>query len=364
MNATEACVALNLLPGMGPVRMRRLLERFGEPGAILAASSRALCEVEGIGPDVAAAITHWREKADPVAEIGRARAFGAEVLTQADGGYPNVLREIHDAPIVLYVLGDAAALSGSCLGVVGTRKPSVYAADCARKLSYQLSYAGVTVVSGLARGIDTAAHQAALAAKGRTVAVLGSALDELYPPENRELADRIVASGGALVSEFSMGTIADRRTFPMRNRIVSGLSFGLLVVEAGGRSGALITANQAAEQGRSIYAIPGRIDHPGALGSNRLIQQGAKLVLSAQDILDDLGLLFRDVPELARPATGVTLGETERLVYEALGDDETAIDVVISKCRLPTPEVSSTLLALEMRRLVKQLPGGRFVKVN
>jgi DNA processing protein len=272
-----------------------------------------------------------------------------------------LLREIHDPPIVLYVWGHLS--DPHAIGIVGTRSPSHYAAECAKKLAYQLAYAGLTVVSGLARGIDTAAHRAALAAKGRTIAVLGSGLDALYPPENRELAEKI-SEAGAVISEFPMTTVADRQTFPMRNRIISGLAAGLLVVEAGAASGALISASQAADQGRSIYAVPGRIDHPKAIGSNRLIQQGAKLVTSAQDILDDFGLLFPERPELSRPTEGPNLTAIERRVRESIGDDETPIDTIIAKCGLPTHEVSSTLLALEMRKLVKQLPGSRFVKIQ
>ena len=215
----------------------------------------------------------------------------------------------------------------------------------------------------LARHVAEWMTSAALAAKGRTIGVLGSGLDLLYPPENRELAGKIAATG-AVITEFPMTTAADRQTFPMRNRIISGLSAGLLVVEAGASSGALISAAQAAEQGRSIYAVPGRIDQPGAIGSNRLIQQGAKLVTSAQDILDDFGLLFPKTPELLRPQAELNLTPAEQSIRDSIGDDETPIDAIISKCGLPTHEVSSTLLALEMRKLVKQLPGSRFVKIQ
>jgi DNA processing protein len=361
MTDTEAFVALNMLPHIGPVRVRKLLEVFGSPQEILHAKRKDLRSVQGIGDDVAESITSWKIHSDPAAELERAGNFGAAIITQANASYPALLREIHDPPIVLYVWGSLR--DSHAIGIVGTRKPSHYAAECAKKLAYQLAYSGVTVASGLARGIDTAAHQAALAARGRTVAVLGSGLDLLYPPENRELAEKIAASG-AVITEFPMSTAADRQTFPMRNRIISGLSAGLLVVEAGAASGALISAAQAAEQGRSIYAVPGRIDHPGAIGSNRLIQQGAKLVTSAQDILDDFGLLFPRTPDLARPALALNLTPAERSVRECIGDDETPIDTIISKCGLPTHEVSSTLLALEMRKLVKQLPGSRFVKIQ
>ncbi len=364
MTETEAFVALNMLRGIGPVRVVKLLEALGSPEAILQARPQSLRRVPGIGGEVSETIAAWETQVDLAGEMKRVEAFGAEVVTRSDPAYPQILREIHDPPIVLYVWGDSSVLDSRSVGVVGTRKPSLYAADCAKKLSYQMAYAGLTVASGLARGIDTAAHQAALAAKGRTVAVLGSGLENLYPPENRELAEKIAAGGGALISEFPMQTKADRQTFPMRNRIISGLSFGLLVVEAGAQSGALISANQAAEQGRSLYVIPGRIDNPTAIGSNRLIQQGAKLVMSAQDILDDFGLLFREQQELKTPTTGATLSEAEQTVRDAIGDDETAFDTIIAKCGLPTHEVSSTLLALEMRRLVKQLPGSRFVKIQ
>jgi DNA processing protein len=361
MTDTEAFVALNMLPHIGPVRVRRLLEVFGSPQEILRAKPKDLRSVQGIGDDVAESIASWKIHSDPAAEVERAGMFGAAIITQNDPSYPALLKEIHDPPMVLYVWG--ALRDSHAIGIVGTRKPSHYAAECAKKLAYQLAYSGVTIASGLARGIDTAAHQAALAARGRTIAVLGSGLDLLYPPENRELAEKI-ATSGAVITEFPMKTAADRQTFPMRNRIISGLSAGLLVVEAGAVSGALISATQAAEQGRSIYAVPGRIDHPGAIGSNRLIQQGAKLVTSAQDILDDFGLLFPKTPDLVRPATELNLTPAERSVRESIGDDETPIDAIISKCGLPTHEVSSTLLALEMRRLVKQLPGSRFVKIQ
>ncbi|MDP9291465.1 MAG: DNA-protecting protein DprA, partial [Verrucomicrobiota bacterium] len=215
----------------------------------------------------------------------------------------------------------------------------------------------------LARGIDTAAHQGALAAKGRTVAVLGSGLNKLYPQENRPLAEKI-AESGAVVTEFSMDIQADVQSFPMRNRIVSGWGSGVLVVEAGFNSGALITASQALDQGRSVYAVPGQIDRPSAAGSNRLIQQGAKLVTGATDIFEDLQALFpAETKSIASPDRTKTLSPNEKTVYDAIRDSETPIDAIIIKCNLPSGVVSSTLLTLEMKRLVKQLPGQHFVKL-
>ena len=218
-------------------------------------------------------------------------------------------------------------------------------------------------MSGLARGIDTAAHQGALAAKGRTIAVLGSGLMNLYPPENDALAEKI-AGCGAVVTEFPMTVAPDRETFPQRNRIVSGWSDGLLVVEAGLKSGALITAGQAADQGRSLYVVPGPIDRSTSAGSNRLIQQGAKLVMGAEDILEDLQILLPESFGLQpTPARTVQLTGNEQAIYDAITQEETPIDTLIAKSGLPPGTVSSTLLLLEMKRLVKQLPGQHFVKL-
>jgi DNA processing protein len=363
MTDTEACIAINMVPKMGPVRLRKLLGVFETPRRVLSAPAGELRRIDGIGDEVASSLSKWEEQVDLQAELGRIAAFGAHVITQQSPEYPALLREIHNPPIVLYIWGKLTERDRHAIGVVGSRRTSHYGLECAKKLSYQLAYAGITVVSGLARGIDTAAHQAALAARGRTVAVLGSGLNHLYPPENLPLAEKI-AESGAVVSEFSMDIKADTQTFPMRNRIVSGWGSGVLVVEAGLNSGALITANQAVEQGRSVYAVPGQIDRPTAAGSNRLIQQGAKLVTGAGDILDDLQILLPETPKLTASAPRADLLQPdERQIYDAIDDNETAIDEIIAKTKLPTAKVSSTLLALEMKRFVKQLPGQHFVKL-
>ena len=366
MNATEACIALNMLPTVGPVRLRKLLEVFNKPQQILAAKRSELRKVEGIGGEVADQISDWESTVDLEAELRRIRDFGATVITQASPSYPKSLREIHAPPIVLYVWGELEERDHYAIGIIGARRTTHYGVESAKKLAYQLAYAGLTVISGLARGIDTAAHQGALAAKGRTIAVIGSGLAKLYPPENAALAEKIRAGNGAIVSEFSMEIEPDRQTFPMRNRIISGWSHGILVVEAGLNSGALITASQALEQGRSVYAIPGHINAPSAMGSNRLIQQGAKLVMEANDILDDLQILLpeaKPLPEAAVRPLPLLSGE-ERRIYDAIDAVETSIDDIAAKTELPSAAVSSTLLRLELKRLVKQLPGKYFVKLG
>jgi DNA processing protein len=366
MNSTEACIALNMVAKMGPVRLRKLLEVFETPERILAAKRSELRGVEGIGNEVAEEIANWESSVDLAAELERIREFGAEVITAQSPSYPRQLREIHAPPIVLYVWGELTERDQHAIGVIGSRRTSHYGAECAKKLSYQLAYAGLTVISGLARGIDTAAHQGAIAAKGRTIAVIGSGLTKLYPPENAALAEKIRSGNGAVVSEFSMAVEPDRQTFPMRNRIISGWSHGILVVEAGLNSGALITASQAIEQGRSVYAVPGHINAPTAHGSNRLIQQGAKLVMDAGDILDDLQILLPEkqkLPEAScRPLP--ELSTDERLIYDAILPTETPIDQIAATSELPAAIVSSVLLRLELKRLVKQLPGKYFVKLS
>ena len=355
-----------MLPKMGPVRLRNLLQVFGTPEKVLSARGAALRAVDGIGSEVAEQIVSWESAVDLSAELQRIRDFGAQVITAESPSYSRQLREIHAPPIVLYVWGELQDRDQHAIGVIGSRRTTHYGTESAKKLSYQLAYSGLTVISGLARGIDTAAHQGALAAKGRTIAVIGSGLNKLYPPENAGLAEKIASGNGAVVSEFSMDVEPDRQTFPMRNRIISGWSHGILVVEAGLNSGALITASQALEQGRSVYAVPGHINAPSAQGSNRLIQQGAKLVMEAGDILDDLSILLpesKPSPEAAaRPLPELT--EDERRVYDAIRETETSIDDIATNSDLPAGSVSSVLLRLELKRLVKQLPGKYFVKLS
>jgi DNA processing protein len=348
------------------VRVRQLLEHFGDAPAILSASRAQLLQARGIGPETAEAIAGWEKNVDLAGELKRIGDFGCHVLIPADAEYPPLLREIYDPPIVLYVRGRLSEKDRNAVAMVGSRMTTHYGIESARKLAYQLAYVGVTVVSGGARGIDTAAHQGALSAGGRTVAVLGTGINLVFPPENAELFERISASG-AVLTQFPFNRNADKQSFPIRNRIVAGMTLGTVVVEANLTSGALITANMAVEYGRQVFAVPGRIDSPRSKGCHELIKKGAKLCEGAEDILSEFEYLF---PAANRPAgageTGVlpalALSENEQLVYAALGQDETTIDEVIRHCGLPCSAVSVALLSLEMKRLIRQLPGKLFVK--
>jgi DNA processing protein len=366
MDSREALVALNLVEGVGPVRVRQLLEHFGDAPAILKASKQQLLQVRGIGEDTARNISGWEKSVDLAGELKRISDFGCHVLTQADENYPALLREIYDPPIVLYVKGALTAKDKNAVAMVGSRMTTHYGIEVARKLAYQLAYVGVTVVSGGARGIDTAAHQGALTGKGRTVAVLGTGINIVFPPENNELFERIAANG-AVITQFPFNRTADKQSFPIRNRIVAGMTLGTVVVEANLTSGALITANMAVEAGRQIFAVPGRIDSPRSKGCHELIKKGAKLCEGAEDILSEFEYLF---PASNRPAapneTGVLpaleLSQNEQKAFDALTNEESTIDEVIRRSGLPSSAVSVALLSLEMKRVVKQLPGKLFAK--
>ena len=370
MTSREAYIALNMVDGVGPIRVRALRDRFGEAQAILGASKTDLMQVEGVGEEVARSITGWREKVDLDAELQQIEKSGVHVVCRDDAEYPKNLREIYDPPLVLYVKGTLTERDALAIAVVGSRRTTLYGQEMARKLAFQLARVGVTVVSGLARGIDTAAHNGALQAKGRTVAVIGCGIDIVYPSENKKLADEIVEKGGAVVTEFPFGVQPDRQNFPMRNRIISGWSLGVVVVEANLKSGALITANQAGEQGRQVFAVPGRADSILSKGANKLIKDGAKLTEDVEDILSEFEyLLPKTATEAAEPGLGgggtkpaLQLSEIEEKVMAQVSNEEVAIDEIIRASGLTTACVSATLLALEMKRLVRQLPGKQYVR--
>jgi DNA processing protein len=364
MSPLEAIVALNLLPKIGPVRVRRLLEHFGSPEAILAASKDQLLRVNGIGEETAAILAKWQDHADPATELQEVTRRGLSIVLPEDALFPHALREAYDAPLLLYVWGKLEERDRHAIGVVGTRRFTMYGRQATKKLSFQLAHAGFTIVSGLARGIDTIAHEAALAANGRTVAVLGSGLAKLFPAENLPLAEKIADGHGAVISEFPLHTPPDKQTFPQRNRIVAAWSRALLVTECAQRSGSLITANLASEYGRPVFAVPGPIDQASSAGCNQLIRDGATLVMDGENIIDDLGELPFARPATPAPETASLpeLPAEEAKVFTALGDGESGVDRLIESTGLPAPVVSASLMKLEMRKLVRALPGFRYVK--
>lgn len=366
MDSREAFVALNMIDHVGPVRVRQLQEHFGDAVSILKASKQQLLRVRGVGEDTADSIASWEKSVDLANELKRCEEFGCHIITQEDAEYPELLRQIYDPPIVLYVKGTLDNKDRNGVAMVGSRQTTHYGIEVARKLAYQLAYIGVTVVSGGARGIDTAAHQGALSGKGRTICVLGTGINIVFPPENAELFERIAASG-AVVSQYPFNRKADKQSFAIRNRIVAGMTLGTVVVEANLTSGALITANFATEYGRQVFAVPGRIDSPRSKGCHDLIKKGAKLCEGAEDILSEFEYLF---PASNKPPsvseTGVLpaleLSENEQKVYDVLDGEPAPIDDVIRKSGLPSSAVSVALLSLEMKRIVRQIPGKLFLR--
>ncbi|MEI6970773.1 MAG: DNA-processing protein DprA [bacterium] len=359
MTDREAYIGLNMIQGIGPVTVASLVSALGSPKAILAAGKSELEAVRGIGPGMAAKIVDQRAGIDPSEELGKAAALGIAILTRDDAEYPRRLCEIHDPPLALYVRGKLIGTE-PCIAVVGTRHATHYGRDCAERLSYQLVQAGFTVASGLALGVDTAAHKGALKAGGRTVAVIGCGLDTMYPPENKALAAEIAASG-AVVSEFPLGRQPDRTTFAIRNRVVSGMSMGVLVIEAGKTSGALITSRQALEQGRTVFAVPGRIDSPTSRGTHDLLKNGARLVEDVQDILDEFEFLIhpRSMAQgVAKPAgPAPKLSSEESRLVELLKSGAMDVDSLIREAGIEPAVVCSLLIGLEMKKVARMLPG-------
>jgi DNA processing protein len=382
----QAFLVLNALPGIGPITLNRLLAEFGgDPRAILAGEARRVQSVEGVKPGAAAAVTQWRQHFDPVKEEDRMKRSGADFIIPGDPAYPRLLREIHDPPIGLYRKG-RYGITDRCVAIVGSRRTTLYGQSVARKLGAELGARGFCVVSGMARGIDTAAHEGALEANGRTVAVLGTGLDIIFPPENLGLY-RKIAETGAVLSEFQFGRPADKQSFPMRNRVVSGLSEAVVVVESDVQGGAMITARFAGEQGRLLFAVPGRIDQATSAGCNQLIRDGATLLTSVEDLLEEIQWQDGRGPELALGANkaGETVGAaTQRPAKRSEADvppaglspDETAVlecflggemptaDAIAERTGLSAAQVGVALVLLEMRQLVKKRGDGTYERVR
>jgi DNA processing protein len=371
-------VALNMTTGIGPRAAAKLLERFGSAEAVYAATRAELNQLRVLPEAVDSIIARdLHQKAE--VEIQRIRDLGADILVLDDGVYPTLLREIYDPPIVLYVKGDwSKCLDQPCVAIVGSRRCSTYGQNAALMLARDLAQRGVTIVSGFARGIDAAAHRGALEAGGRTIAVLGTGIDECYPRDHRKLGQDILEQGGAMVSQFPLGTPPVPENFPYRNRIISGLSLGVVVVEAAENSGSLITARLAIEQNREVWAVPGNITSRNSFGTNYLIKgAGAKLVQQWQDIAVELP------PQIAAKLLPPPFGEkkkgkaladqlllvpanlsgAERTVLRLLSADDPAhIDALLDKTKLSISDLTAALLTLEMNELIRQLPGRCFVR--
>jgi DNA processing protein len=362
---------LHLIDGLGPMRIAVLLERFGSAARILRASQAELVQVPGIGEQLSASISSALRTVDVGAEVERIESANARVLMLGQAEYPAQLGSLPDAPRVLFLQGSILPEDGRAVALVGTRHPTSYGRKVARSLAEGLARAGVTVVSGLARGIDGIAHKGALDAGGRTLAVLAGGLLRLYPPEHRNLANEVVASG-ALLTESSMNQEPLAGLFPARNRIISGLSRVVVIVQAPAKSGALITAERAADQGRTVLAVPGPIDDEASAGCNALIREGAVLCRSVEDVLEELdgvsAVAARAKAE-ERAAAGMPaapvgpppgLDETQRRVWEALGDGSRSIDELAQHLGLAVQTLSGVLMRLEMKKAVRKLPGNRY----
>lgn len=360
-------MVLNDLPNIGPVTLHRLLEEFGtDPRDILAAPRRRLESVRGVGPETSEALVNWRTHFDLAREEEKLAKTGVTFITARDEGYPKLLKEIHDPPIGLYRKG-GYLFEQPCIAIVGSRRTTLYGQSVAKKLGADLARLGFCVVSGLARGIDTAAHEGALSVGGKTAAVLGCGIDIVYPPENLGLY-RQISETGAVLSEFPFGRKADKQTFPMRNRVVSGMCEAIVVVESDVSGGAMITARFAGEQGRQLFAVPGRIDQPTSAGCHQLIRDGATLLTSVEDILSELNYLegfhpaaISEKPEQAAAGRPANLTDEEAKVFECFrGGALLAPDALVTQTGFSAAQLSATLMMLELKRLIAKRADGSF----
>lgn len=408
MNDFQSLVLLNMIPSMGSISIARLLKRFGRPKNIFEANRSVLLGIEGITARKVDAIKKAQQNIDLERELKLAKENNIKIITILDKDYPESLKNIYDPPAVLYVKGQLLDCDYNSIAIVGSRRASFYGLSTASRLGSEIAGMGITVVSGLARGIDTASHKGALSVKGRTIAVLGGGLLKLYPPENKKLAQS-VSESGAVISEFSLGMPPLAKNFPRRNRIISGLSLGVVVVEAARNSGALITADLALQQSREVFAVPGKMDSITSVGSHDLIKQGAKLISNTDDIIEELVIKLREfgdnkrksceqenIPEnrnvdtfdgeqtspfrakkegaaqyqpraylglQAGESRGVELDEKMKSVYEMLSQEPMHMDEIITSTEIKIPQLSSILLKLQLKNMAKELPGKNFVRI-
>jgi len=353
-------VGLNLVKGIGSVRFKALLDAFGNAESAWNASPEAWANV-GISQKIVESFQRVRKGVSLDQIWDRVQSLGVEMLTWDDNGYPRHLKEIDQPPPVLYVRGSMIAEDEWAVAIVGTRRVTAYGRQVTEETATSLAHNGVTIISGLARGVDSIAHQAAISAGGRTLAVLGNGVDIIYPPENRILATQIMENG-ALVSDYALGTQPDGINFPPRNRIISGLSLAVIIVEAGLTSGALITASFAAEQGRDVFAVPGNINAPQSQGTNLLIRDGAQPLLNPQDVLEALNLTM--VTEHRAVRVALPSDPTEAHLYQLLSREPKHVDEIRSQADMPIETVSATLAMMELKGMVRQVGGMNYVAVK
>jgi DNA processing protein len=360
-------IRLNLVSGIGPINQRALLSYFGSAGKVMAASLAELEQVPGIGPKLANQIQESRDPAPAQWEWSTSSANDFRILLHGTDEYPTGLREMSDAPLILYCRGRIEPRDELAVAIVGSRRCTMYGRQQAEKLGRSLAMAGVTIVSGMARGIDAAAHRGALEAGGRTIAVSATGLLEIYPPEHKELARQIAASG-AVVTENRLGQKPSAGLFPQRNRIISGLSHGVIIIEANQKSGALHTARHAYEQGREVMVLPANVDSIASIGSLNLLRDGATLIRHADDVLEALGPLVQPVQmsesEEVRSPRELTLSEQELAILNLVHTTPRPVDEVLRESPLETSRVLATLTVLEMKRMVRRLPGGMVMRVT
>ena len=361
---------------VGPTTFAKLIRHFGSAERALGASASELAKIDGIGFKTAEQIAGTRNKFDTTTELELAEKLGVWIINLDDERYPPVLKRIYDPPPVLYIKGSLAGSDNLAIAIVGTRRCSLYGQEQSSRLAHFLSSAGFTICSGMARGIDSAAHQGALSAGGRTIAVQGCGLANIFPPENKKLFE-LIAESGACISELPLWYEPLSENFPPRNRIIAGLALGTIVVEAGLHSGALITARAALENNREVMAVPGKIDSPLSKGAHQLIKQGAKLVESVEDVMEALGYIGEQLQEHVTAAAAkaservetplfdvsqLNLSEDEKTIYDCLGKEPLLVDQIIAETDLAAGSINAALVSLRLKGLIKQLPGSLFLR--
>ncbi|MGB9772932.1 MAG: DNA-processing protein DprA [Bacteroidota bacterium] len=367
----RALLELSAIPGIGSGRLRMLVSHFGDPESVLRASAKELTQVDGINRKLASLIVHHEPNTQFVEEqLSRINKTNGKIVTFWDKEYPPLLKKIFDPPAILFMRGNLQQRDTHAIAIVGTRRPSSYGETMAEKFSRELASLGITIVSGLALGIDSIAHAAALKANGRTLAVIGSGVDIIYPSDNRKLAERIIERG-AIISEFPMGEKPDSGNFPRRNRIISGMTLGTIIIESAEDGGAMITASTALDQNREVFAVPGSVLDKRSSGCHRLIKEGrAKLITSVDDVLAELEASLRPIlkrrhgEEKRESPAAESLNLFERKLYDVLAEGTLHIDLIAEKAGMSTSDALVHLLSLEFKNMVRQLPGKMFSRVR